>query len=386
MTSSFNFTENTNISLTGVYNSSVTTADFDKDGDTDILLTGYDSSHNPISQIYSNNGSGGFSQNTNVSLSGVGYSFVTTADFDKDGNTDILFAGYDSFYKRISQIYGNNGSGGFSENTNVSLTGVYKGSVTTADFDKDGDTDILLTGQDSLYQPISQIYSNNGSGGFSENTNISLPGVYNSSVTTADFDKDGNTDILLTGKDSSGRISQIYSNNGSGGFSENTNVSLTGVYYSSVTTADFDKDGDTDILLTGKDGSGPISKIYSNNGSGGFSENTNVSLTGVYFSSVTTADFDSDGDTDILLTGKDSSSNYISKIYSNNGSGGFSENTNISLNGVYKGSVTTADFDSDGNTDILLTGKDSSNKPISKIYSNTPTSTPPHLQQFCWPG
>ena len=40
MTSSFNFTENTNVSLTGVYYSSVTTADFDKDGDTDILLTG----------------------------------------------------------------------------------------------------------------------------------------------------------------------------------------------------------------------------------------------------------------------------------------------------------------------------------------------------------
>ncbi|MFM6401552.1 MAG: hypothetical protein ACKPFF_33165, partial [Planktothrix sp.] len=35
---------------------------------------------------------------------------------------------------------------GIKENTNVSLTGVDSGSVTTADFDKDGDTDILLTG------------------------------------------------------------------------------------------------------------------------------------------------------------------------------------------------------------------------------------------------
>ncbi|WP_233423004.1 FG-GAP repeat domain-containing protein, partial [Planktothrix agardhii] len=113
------------------------------------------------------------------------------------------------------------------------------------------------------------------------------------------------------------------------GIKENTNISLTGVAYSSVTTADFDKDGDTDILLTGQDSSGnPISKIYSNNGSGGFSENTNISLTGVSGSSVTTADFDKDGDTDILLTGLDSSNNCISKIYSNNGSGGFSENTN----------------------------------------------------------
>ncbi|HAO10471.1 MAG TPA: VCBS repeat-containing protein, partial [Planktothrix sp. UBA8407] len=74
------------------------------------------------------NGSGGFSQNTNVSLSGVSQGSVTTADFDNDGYTDILLTG-----ARISKIYTNNGSGGFSENTNVSLTGVSQGSVTTAD-------------------------------------------------------------------------------------------------------------------------------------------------------------------------------------------------------------------------------------------------------------
>ncbi|WP_193372586.1 FG-GAP-like repeat-containing protein, partial [Planktothrix prolifica] len=150
----------TNISLTGVYTSSVTTADFDKDGDTDILLTGWDSSNNRISKIYSNNGSGGFSENTNVSLTGVGYSSVTTADFDSDGYTDILLTGFDSSFNRISKIYSNNGSGGFSENTNISLTGVAFSSVTTADFDSDGDTDILLTGQDSSENPISKIYNN----------------------------------------------------------------------------------------------------------------------------------------------------------------------------------------------------------------------------------
>ncbi|WP_043938751.1 beta strand repeat-containing protein, partial [Planktothrix prolifica] len=379
------FSENTNISLTGVARSSVTTADFDSDGDTDILLTGQDSSGKPISKIYSNNGSGGFSENTNISLTGVAYSSVTTADFDKDGDTDILLTGYDSSGNTISKIYSNNGSGGFSENTNVSLTGVGFSSVTTADFDKDGDTDILLTGSSSSGKPISKIYSNNGSGGFSENTNISLTGVALSSVTTADFDNDGDTDILLTGFDSSfNPISKIYSNNGSGGFSENTNVSLTGVSSSSVTTADFDSDGDTDILLTGRDSSNNrISKIYSNNGSGGFSENTNVSLTGVAFSSVTTADFDSDGDTDILLTGQDSSNNRISEIYSNNGSGGFSENTNVSLTGVRYSSVTTADFDNDGHTDILLTGQDSSSNSISKIYSNT--LNPPTFSSFAGP-
>ncbi|MBD2484234.1 FG-GAP-like repeat-containing protein [Planktothrix sp. FACHB-1365] len=387
MTSSFNFTENTNISLTGVSFSSVSTADFDKDGDIDILLTGEDSSYNPISKIYSNNGSGGFSQNTNVSLTGVKYSSVSTADFDKDGNIDILLTGQDSSYNPISKIYSNNGSGGFSENTNVSLSGVSYSSVTTADFDKDGNIDILLTGKDSSGNPISKIYSNNGSGGFSENTNVSLTGVAYSSVTTADFDSDGDIDILLTGQDSSyNRISKIYSNNGSGGFSENTNVSLSGVYHSSVSTADFDSDGDIDILLTGQNSLYQrISKIYSNNGSGEFSENTNVSLTDVGNSSVSTADFDKDSHIDILLTGQDSSYQRISKIYSNNGSGGFSENTNVSLTDVGYSSVSTADFDKNSHIDILLTGRDSSGNPISKIYNNIPTFTPPTLSSFTSP-
>ncbi|MCF3587924.1 VCBS repeat-containing protein [Planktothrix agardhii 1029] len=151
-----------------------------------------------------------------------------------------------------------------------------------------------------------------------------------------------------------------------------------------ITASAKSKDGDTDILLTGRDiSNNRISKIYSNNGSGGFSENTNISLTSVDRSSVTTADFDKDGDTDILLTGRDSSSNRIRKIYSNNGSGGFSENTNVSLTGVEFSSVTTADFDNDGDTDILLTGRDSSNNPISKIYSNT--LNPPTFSSFAGP-
>ncbi|WP_148292337.1 VCBS repeat-containing protein, partial [Planktothrix agardhii] len=43
----------------------------------------------------------------NISLTGVGYSSVTTADFDNDGDTDILLTGFDSSFNRISKIYSN---------------------------------------------------------------------------------------------------------------------------------------------------------------------------------------------------------------------------------------------------------------------------------------
>ncbi|MDT9313892.1 VCBS repeat-containing protein, partial [Limnospira sp. Paracas R14] len=93
-------------------------------------------------------------------------------------------------------------------------------------------------------------------------------------------------------------------------------------------TADFNGDGDIDILLTGRDSSNnPISRVYLNDGSGGFTHATNISLTGVYLSSVATADFNGDGDIDILLTGRDSSNNPISRVYLNDGSGGFTHAT-----------------------------------------------------------
>ena len=75
-------------------------------------------------------------------------------------------------------------------NINANLTGVAYSSVAWADFDGDNDLDLVVTGEDSNYNRITKIYENDGSGGFSENTNANLTGVRNSSVATADFDGD----------------------------------------------------------------------------------------------------------------------------------------------------------------------------------------------------
>ena len=58
---------------------------------------------------------------------------------------------------------------------------------------------------------------------------------------------------------------RIYRNNGDNTFSEQTSISLTGVFNSSVAWGDYDNDGDLDILLTGDSNVGPVSKIYRNN-------------------------------------------------------------------------------------------------------------------------
>ena len=75
--------------------------------------------------------------------------------------------------------------------------------------------------------------------------------VQTGSVAWGDYDNDGDLDILLTGREYTGRISKIYRNNGDNTFTEQTSISLTGVGSGSVAWGDYDNDGDLDILLTG---------------------------------------------------------------------------------------------------------------------------------------
>ena len=199
----------------------------------------------------------------------------------------------------------------------LSLTGVSYGSVAWGDYNNDGNQDILMTGttNGSVTGAVTKIYRNNGNNTFTEQSGFSLPGLMNSSVAWGDYNNDGYLDILLTGLNINNiAVSKIFRNNGNNSFSEQTDISLVGVRESSVAWSDFDNDGDLDIILTGTSGSGEITKIYRNNGNNTFAEQQGINLPGVTNGSVVCADYDKDGYTDILLTGSG-----LFKIYRNNG-------------------------------------------------------------------
>ncbi|BBD53087.1 Na-Ca exchanger/integrin-beta4 [Planktothrix agardhii NIES-204] len=311
-----------------------------------------------------------------IYLPGVYWGSVAWADYNGDGKKDFLLTGFNNSGNCISKLYKNTGSGfSFIEDSSVSLPGVYLSSVAWADYNGDGKPDFLLTGRDNSNNYISKLYKNTGSG-FTEDTSISLPGVGYSSVAWADYNGDGKPDLLLTGETGEANlgnnISKLYKNTGSG-FSEDTSISLPGVRGSSVAWADYNGDGKPDFLLTGWDGSGTISKLYINTGSGFIEvEDTSVSLPGVADGSVAWTDYSGDGKPDLLLTGFADYSGYISKLYINTGFG-FIEDTSVSLPGVSSSSVAWADYNGDGKKDFLLTGRDNSNSGnyISKLYKNT---------------
>jgi predicted nucleotidyltransferase len=334
--------------LPGVYSGSVAWGDYDKDGDLDILMTGYRGSER-ISRVYQNE-EDSFTDIA-AGLPGVRYSSVAWGDYDNDGDLDILLTG-ESGSGPISRVYRNDGNRVFTD-IGAGLEGVYESSVAWGDYDNDGDLDILLTGRTSSDTVISRVYRNDGNRVFTD-IGAGLPGVYLGSVAWDDYDKDGDLDILMTGYTGSERISRVYQNE-EDSFTDIA-AGLPGVRYSSVAWGDYDNDGDLDILLTGESGSGPISRVYRNEGIGVFTD-IGAGLEGVYESSVAWGDYDDDKDLDILLTGRTDVEG-ISRVYAGNGNGVFTD-IDAGLPGLYYGSAAWGDYDKDGDLDILLTGTSS---------------------------
>ncbi len=342
--------------LPGVYNSSAAWGDYDRDGDLDILLTGYDGSAR-IARVYRNDG--GVFTDIGAGLPGVYNSSAAWGDYDNDGDLDILLTGW-AGSAPIARVYRNDG--GVFTDIGAGLHGVYNSSAAWGDYDNDGDLDILLAG-DTGSGYIARVYRNNG--GVFTDIAANLPGVHSGSAAWGDYDGDGDMDILLTGYDGSGYIyiARVYRNNGDGTFTD-IGAGLPGVYRSSVAWGDYDGDGDLDILLTGDTGSGPIARVYRNDG-GTFTD-IGAGLPGVYVGSAAWGDYDNDGDLDILLTGYDGSAR-ITRVYRNDG--GVFTDIGAGLPGVTSGSVAWGDYDGDGDLDILLTGWADSG-PIARVYRN----------------
>ena len=209
-----------------------------------------------------------------ANLPDVVNSSVATGDYNGNENLDLLITGKENGVDPIAKIYTGNGSGVFTEDMSANLLGVDSGSVATGDYDGNDSLDLLVTGLDIDDSPTAKIYAGDGSGGFTENENVVLPGVYNSSVAWGDYDGDDSLDLLITGDTNTGSIAKIYAGDGSGGFTEDDTVNLPGVRSGSVATGDYEGDGDLDLLITGNDGGNPIAKIYTNDGMGVFTENT----------------------------------------------------------------------------------------------------------------
>jgi hypothetical protein len=140
------------------------------------------------------------------------------------------------------------------------------GDIAWGDYDNDGYLDALVGGR-YVYNNadgLTELYRYTGAGFSSAGT--SLPDVSGVAFAWGDCDNDGDLDLFVSGSPGypSARIARIYEND-SGVFTAQAHFS--GVCAGSAAFADYDNDGDLDLLFSGDTGSGYITKLLINNGS-----------------------------------------------------------------------------------------------------------------------
>ena len=183
--------------------------------------------------------------------------FFTTADLNSDGGDDlILILGTSENLKM--QILFNNKKGYFYSKKDGSYSlrpGIEK--VIPVDLDGDGDRDLFYFG--NMIKPLGKKYTqtmvwiNKGDGNFENLTSLLMPvlsaGIQDASF--ADYDGDGVVDIFLVYEKGQNRL---LINNGVGKFSDRTSFGIPRILDDSMHAdwADFDHDGDNDILVVNR--------------------------------------------------------------------------------------------------------------------------------------
>lgn len=328
--------------------------DLDGDGDLDLFIAGRSSASIPITDIYLNDGFGGFTPVANT-IEDIQSSAAAFGDFDNDGDIDLVVAGLNNASTRVCRTYLSTPDG-FVLLANAALPGFSGGTLDLGDYDQDGDLDILYTGQRTGANYSSGLFANNGSGTFTlVNTNII--GAFNGSGYFADIDNDTDLDIIISGNSGVGTFeTEVYLN--TNGVYTNSGNAIIGSDFSKLIVADLNNDTFVDLVVSGeREGSGSdrIADLYLNDGNGvfGYVKNSPFDDFGEYSAH---GDLDGDGDLDVVICGLElyNSANQT-RIYWNDGEGNFSADTGNDLLGM-RGEIDLVDFDADGDLDIAICG------------------------------
>lgn len=360
-------------------------ADVDGDGDLDLFAMG-GSPNAASSRLYKNDGTGIFTLHDSQTFIQRREGGVAIGDVNGDGFPDLIVSG--SSGAPETKLYLNDGAGNYSLSPNSNFIGTMNGDVNMADFDGDGDQDILITGMYTSNGFVAALYVNDGTGVFSRNLQSGLEsyGMYLASVVVTDLNGDGKPDIVTSGKTGVSATStnvRIFLNQGSGVFAHHPMPAITALL-GKVAVADVDNDGDQDLLIAGNmttTGGNPAigfrMELYYNDGNANFTMATDMPFVGIGDKlAIAFADVNNDGYQDILSMGRKYSETIAgnniqeANLYLNDGSGGYAKIPDMPFTSHSTGEIVFADIDNDGDQDVLITGIGTGTTAVAKLYRN----------------
>jgi hypothetical protein len=330
---------------------SVEVADLNGDKIKDIIIAnGEDSSVTILTGM----GKGNFSEaKGSTFLAGCTPNDIAIADFNKDGKPDLAFANHDRKYLTVLK---GNGLGRFSPLPGspfaVEVTPHTHG-VAVADFNNDGNLDLLT---DSWGNNRLAILFGNGNHGFNAAVKYLQVGKHPyQRARVADLNKDGNVDIITTNLD--GNNTTILLGDGKGNFNEAPGSPFAcGDSPFGVAVGDINHDGNLDLAIinsptitssnAGRDGL----TVLLGDGKGGFKQMPGSPFaTGKSPSRVAVGDLNGDGLADIVVANykSDNISVFIMDAHS-------VAATYTLQTGKYPDGIAIADLDGDGKGDIVV--------------------------------
>jgi formylmethanofuran dehydrogenase subunit C len=368
-------------------------ADFNNDGKTDLLVAtpNYSGSYGRAYIFYGGSVVTEAATGADIIITGEASSSFgtssTAGDFNNDGKIDLAVGAsyYSSFTGRTYVFYGGSIITEAATGADVIITGEassrFGHSLISGDFNFDGKTD-LAAGAEYYSSNTGRVYVFNNDGSIpttAATADLAIAGEASSFfgciLSSGDFNSDGHDDLAIGAygyNTNTGKVS-IYTFNDSATFGEYTSDR----FGYSLISGDFNSDGNTDLaigaygfyysganagkvyIFYGLDRKMPISPAASN------ADSVINGYSGSQFGySLSAGDYNSDGKTDLAIgMNTYGSNNGIVFIYYQPSGGGYSATIDYSSYSAYLyGSYATkfgkaiasADFNSDGKTDLAV--------------------------------
>lgn len=361
-----------NPSLPQIHARALAWADYDGDGDADLFAAGMDASGQRQSYLLRND-STAFTPVSHP-VPDLADAAAIWTDVDNDGDPDLIASGSTAPLVAHTSLYMNLGSGSFSA-TSLPCPALLDGVLIAGDFDTDGDSDLVLAGWNAYRLGLTLALRNDSSLGFVQVWDTLHPGLFHAVGCQGDYDNDGDSDVLLSGMDNTDQPMTYILRNQGGFVFYRRGYGLPQVVQGGAEWADHDLDGDLDIFIGGS-APGKVGRLYEYQTDQYLATADTFPALAYGWGHWGNFDPGSSGYPDLFMGGE-TDYGHKSWVFENTGGAYGNLQPTYPIVGLIETFMAWEDWNGDGYLDFVISGLDTNREPLMALYLYNPT-----LQRF----